>query len=453
MKTKIYDVIIIGAGTAGLAAQRVIAKKTKNYLLIDHGPLGTTCARVGCMPSKVLIESAALFHDRHLQSQVGVKSALRLKMDQNKFWAHVRKLNDVFAGGMREETLAIPKANFILGKATFVDQNTLQVKDKTYKAKKIIIATGSSPVIPDEFKDLRKFLLTSDDIFKIKRVPKKLAVIGTGIIGLELAQALSRLGTKVTVFGSNRGLAGLQDPEIFKLGLELFAESFELIPSEVKAVSKKEKIFHLTTKNRKKFKFDAVLVATGRKPNISQLGLNFLNLPLNSKGALKFNPSTGRIGQTPLYVAGDCSDYMAIQHEASFSGRISGLNALSKKDQVFKRFVPMKIAFTDPQVAQVGQTWDQLTKDKIKFEIAQINFEKQSRALIQFKNYGLGHVYISPKTRMILGAEILSAGAEHLVHYLALAITHKMTVDDLLASPYYHPVMLEGLSRALKRVR
>ena len=448
-KSKIFDVIIIGAGTAGLAAQRLIHKKTKNYLVVDSGPLGTTCARVGCMPSKALIESANFFHEKQKMAKVGVQNTSKLHVNQKQFLKHVKDLNDIFADSMVEETLKIGK-RLILGKAQFIDQETIRVNQKLYRAKKFILATGAHAIIPEELENLKAVLWTSDDIFKMKKLPKSLGVVGSGAIGFELSQALSRLGVKVTVFGFKRGLVGIEEPEIRLEAEKLFSQEINLFEDEVISGTHKNGKFQLKTKT-KSYSFEKVLVATGRHPNTENLGLENFKIAYGKKGNIQFNPKTGRIKNTCLYVAGDVSDYANIQHEASLSGRIAGLNVLIPKDQNYERFVSLKIAFTDPQIVHVGQTKNSLDLRKIKYQTITINFEKQSRARIQMNNKGKVFIYIDPKTKKILGAEIFIPNGEHLGHYLALAVTHKMTVKDILKSPYYHPVVLEGLSAALKR--
>lgn len=450
-KSNLYDVIIIGAGTAGLAAQRLIHKKTTNYLVIDAGPLGTTCARVGCMPSKALIESAAIFHEKQKMEKIGVRQTSKLQLNQSQFLKHVKTLNDIFANGMVEETLKIGK-RLILGHAKFTCQKMIEVNGKSYQAKKFIIATGAHAVIPKELENLRSKLWISDDVFKMKTLPKTLGVVGSGAIGFELSQALSRVGVKVTVFGFRRGFAGIEEPELKLEAEAAFSKELNLVEDEVISGKHQNGKFKLKTKN-KTYSFDKVLVATGRRPNVENMGLENFKINFSSRRNIQFNPKTGRIKNTPLYVAGDVSDYANIQHEASLSGRIAGLNVLNKKDQNYDRFVSLKIAFTDPQLVHVGQTKNSLTANKIKFKTLRINLEKQSRSRIQFNNKGKVFIYIDPKNERILGAEIFIPHGEHLGHYLALAVTHKMTVKDLLKTPYYHPVVLEGLSAALKRFK
>ncbi len=180
---KNYDVVIIGAGTSGLTARREVAKKTDNYIVIDDGPLGTTCARVGCMPSKVLIQVANDFDRRKKFTSIGINGGEALSLDGKKTMEHVRQLRDRFVSGVKS---SIPEweNKLLRGRAKFIDANTLQVGEEKFTADKIIIATGSRPVIPGPWLDYKNHLFDTDQIFEMENLPESMAVIGLGVIGI-----------------------------------------------------------------------------------------------------------------------------------------------------------------------------------------------------------------------------------------------------------------------------
>jgi dihydrolipoamide dehydrogenase len=179
---KHYDVAIIGAGTAGLTARREVAKKTDNYIIIDDGPLGTTCARVGCMPSKVLIQVANDFDRRKKFAEMGISGADELSIDHKQVMQHVRKLRDRFVRGVFSGMDGW-EDKLVRKRATFVDANTLDLGDEQVRADKIIVATGSRPILPAQWQPFKEHLIDTNDFFELETLPKKVAVIGLGVIG------------------------------------------------------------------------------------------------------------------------------------------------------------------------------------------------------------------------------------------------------------------------------
>jgi dihydrolipoamide dehydrogenase len=222
---KRVDVAIIGAGSAGLSARREVAKKTDNYIVIDNGILGTTCARVGCMPSKVLIQAANDFHRRYKHEEQGIYGSENLKVEINDVMKHVRKLRDRFVRGVDSGMSTwVSDKHLIRKRASFIDQNTLDLDGEKVHADKIIIATGSTPTIPKELEEHKEFLLTTDFLFEQENMPKSILVLGLGVIGIELGQALHRLGVNVLGVARRRIIAGVSDPELREYVVKKFLE-------------------------------------------------------------------------------------------------------------------------------------------------------------------------------------------------------------------------------------
>src|SRR5665811_1673028 len=211
--TKSYDVAIIGSGSAGLSALREVRKQTDNFVLINDGSYGTTCARVGCMPSKTLIEASIAFHRRKALETFGVSGAEKLTVDIPAVLRRVRRLRDGFVAGMLKLTDDL-KDRSIAGRARFLEPQVLTVGERRLHARKIIIATGSRPVVPKEWAALGTRMLTSDDLFEQETLPSHMAVIGMGGLGSEIAQALARLGIAVTGFDAADHIAGLSDADV-----------------------------------------------------------------------------------------------------------------------------------------------------------------------------------------------------------------------------------------------
>ena len=195
MKELNVDVAVIGGGTAGLGAYRAAKLSTPSVVMIEGGPFGTTCARVGCMPSKLLIAAAEAVHQIERAPGFGVHPQGEIKIDGREVMARVKRERDRFVGFVMEGVISIPDSDKILGYARFIDDNTLQVDDHTrIVAKRIVIATGSRPTWPAPWNELGDRLIINDDVFNWNDLPESVAVFGPGVIGLELGQALHRLG-------------------------------------------------------------------------------------------------------------------------------------------------------------------------------------------------------------------------------------------------------------------
>ncbi|MBT4793531.1 MAG: FAD-dependent oxidoreductase, partial [Halobacteriovoraceae bacterium] len=281
------DVAIIGAGSGGLSARREVAKKTDNYVVIDGGKLGTTCARVGCMPSKVLIQIAQDFERRKKLAEQGIMGAENLSIDTVQVMKHVRKLRDRFVSGVLGGGRSWMEQKLMPDYASFIDANTLQVGTEQVWAKKIIIATGSTPVIPKELNDYKSFILTTDDFFEIDDLPKSIAVIGTGVIGIELGQALHRLGVKTVGIGRSENISGVSDPKLKAYVLKKFTED---MTASFGGISSVEKIGNeLKLKSRKnEYLVEKILITAGRKTNWDKLGLEKIGVEFDERGIPKF---------------------------------------------------------------------------------------------------------------------------------------------------------------------
>jgi dihydrolipoamide dehydrogenase len=456
------DVAIIGAGTAGLAAYRAAKTAGASVVLIEGGEYGTTCARVGCMPSKLLIAAAEAAHAAALAPRFGVHLDGTIRVDGREVMARVRTERDRFVGFVLEEVERIPEAVRIRGHARFEDDHTLLVGEgKRITAKSIVIATGSRATYPEAFRKLGDRLVINDDVFDWTDLPESVAVIGPGVIGLELGQALHRLGVRVAVLGRGGRVGPIADPEIRAYAIKTFSDEFVLEPDAVIAGMERDgDRVAIRRKNAKGAEFtehfDYVLAATGRAPNVDGLGLEKTTIDCDGSGAPVVNATTAQAvcaaGASSIFVAGDASNFMPLLHEAADEGRIAGENAArvaaGKPVGRGLRRAPLAIVFTDPQIAIVGGGWRALEQGR--FAAGQVSFEDQGRSRILLKNKGLLNVYGDIATSRLLGAEMIGPAAEHLGHLLAWSLQNQMTMAEMLEMPFYHPVIEEGLRTALR---
>ncbi|MBL4576039.1 MAG: FAD-dependent oxidoreductase, partial [Opitutaceae bacterium] len=289
MKKIKVDIAIIGSGTAGMGAYRAAKSNGNKVLMIEAAEYGTTCARVGCMPSKLLIAAAdAAHHARHSET-FGINVA-DVSIDGKAVMDRVRRERDRFVGFVLEAVEGFDRNDKITGYARFKDDHTLVVDDHTeISAQRIVIATGSRPVYPPNFAEAGDRLLVNDDIFELRDLPESMAVLGPGVIGLELGQALSRLGVAVKVFGRGGALATLKDPEIKAYALKSLGEEFYLDPeANVGSIRKVEQGVEISYTNKTGEPvteiFSYLLAATGRRPNVDKLGLKNTSLKLDERG-------------------------------------------------------------------------------------------------------------------------------------------------------------------------
>jgi dihydrolipoamide dehydrogenase len=456
------DVAIIGSGTAGLAAYRAAKAAGASVALIEGGEYGTTCARVGCMPSKLLIAAAEAVHAAALAPGFGVHLGGAVRVDGREVMARVRSERDRFVDFVLNDVHDIPAGDRIRGHARFEDDHTLVVGDSTrITAKSVVIATGSRATYPEALKKLGNRLIINDDVFEWTDLPESVAVLGPGVIGLELGQALHRLGVRVAVLGRGGRLGPVGDPEIRAYAIRTFASEFVLEPdAQFAGIERGANRVQVRRTNAEGVAsteyFDYVLAATGRAPNVDKIGLEKTTIDCDADGVPVFDTLTAQAfsaaGESSIFVAGDASNFIPLLHEAADEGRIAGENAArvaaGKPITRGLRRAQLGVVFTDPQIAIVGGGWNALEKGR--FVTGQVSFENQGRSRILFRNKGLLNVYGDIATGRLLGAEMIGPAAEHLGHLLAWSLQNQMTVSEMLEMPFYHPVIEEGLRTALR---
>ena len=452
MNTIEVDVAIIGTGTAGMSAYRGAVAHTPRVVLIEGGLYGTTCARVGCMPSKLLIAAAEAAHSARHASAFGVH-VTGVQVDGAAVMQRVRDQRDRFVGFVVDTVEHWPAEHRLRGHARFVDAHTLQVDDHTLvRAQRIVIATGSSPNVPPAWRAAAgDRLIVNDDVFAWHTLPASVAVLGAGVIALELAQALHHLGVRVRVYGRSNRLGPLTDPALQDAARKVFLADMPITlnAGEVQLRRTQDGVAVLSGTDEDHFEW--VLAASGRNPNLQGLGLDALGLETDTKGMPVFDRYTGQIGNSHVFIAGDVNGDVELLHEAADEGRIAGDNAGRFPEvTAHARRAPLAVMFTDPQVMLAGQSHADLTRAKLAFETGAVSFEDQGRSRVILKNQGALHVYGERGTGRFLGAEMVGPAAEHLGHLLAWSVQRGDTVQQMLDSPFYHPVIEEGLRTALR---
>ncbi len=445
------DVAIIGAGTAGLAAERSARRNGARTLLIDEGFGGTTCASVGCMPSKLLIAAGNAMHAVEHASVFGVEASG--KVDGVAVMARVRKERDAFVAGVEKSIDKLPEELKIKARAKFAGATILSLSDgRKVHAKSVVIATGSSPAIPEMFDGVRDRVLTNESIFDLKDLPKSLGVVGAGALGLELAQAMARLGVETMVFDTGETIGGVKDRHVAEAYHAILSREMPILLGVELTVEPDGDGVKLAWSGSASGEqhFDYLLVATGRPPRIKDIGLETTGLALDEHGMPDFDLETMQCGTAPIFIAGDADHDRAVLHEASAEGMIAGRNAASYPEVTpGKRTVPFAITFTHPNVTVIGKIAKDDDTDSV---IGTASYDDQGRAKVEACNAGLVRFYADRRDGRLTGATMAGPAVEHSAHLIAWAIQSGWTATEVLDLPIYHPTFEEGMKGALRSI-
>ena len=449
------DVAILGAGTAGLSAWRAARKEGASVALIDRGPFGTTCARVGCMPSKLLIAAAdAAEHARKL-SEFGVYSE-GVRVDGREVMDRVQSERDRFVGFVMNVIEEVKAADeLVFGHASIAGPGRLQVEGHgTIRFESLVVATGSTPFVPPPFRGIEHALLTNESVFEQESLPDSVLVVGLGAIGLELGQAFHRLDVRTTLLGVGGQVGPLSDPVVLGKAQSTLARELDIHTEyELKSIEPAARDVRVrfvnSDGNVREETFEKVLMAAGRRSSLGGLGLESLGITPDERGRYDVDPETLQVRNAPVFVAGDVNELHPVLHEAADDGRIAGQNAAHFPNvRSSWRRTSLGIVFSDPQIGVVGGGYAALGNcDAVAGEVS---FDDQGRSRVQAMNSGVARIYADKHTGRLLGAELFGPRVEHLSHLLAWAVQSSLTVDQALEMPFYHPVVEEGLRTALR---
>lgn len=447
MAEKKVDVAILGSGTAGLNATSQVGPSGKSFLLINGGEPGTTCARVGCMPSKALIQVAEDYHRRTHLGRYGVDGHTELTIDIPEAMEHVQDLRDNFVDRVLANSTDNMGEKFIESYARFVDPHTLVLDNgDQVVAERIVIATGSRPMVPKAWEQFGDKVMTTDTFFDQEDLPQSVAVVGLGVIGLELGQSLSRLGVQVTGFDMAETIGGASDPEVSNMALEIMQRDFPIHlgrPVEIEEEGEQLRV----SNGEQSVVVDRVLASLGRTPNKEGLLLENAGIELDVRGIPIYNSNTMQCGDSHIFIAGDVNSERPILHEAGDEGKIAGYNASQDQVTAFRRKVPLAINFCDPNICLVGDRYADL--DLSQTAIGEVKLAPVGRAMIMGQSRGVIRIYADKQSGRILGSEMITTRGENLAHLLSWAITQQLTVGQLIQMPFYHPVIEEAVQAAL----
>jgi dihydrolipoamide dehydrogenase len=319
-----------------------------------------------------------------------------------------------------------------------------------------VIATGSTPTALPQLAGVEG-VIVSDDVFEWTDLPESVAVIGTGVIGLELGQALARLGVRVRFYARGGSIANLTDPEVLQVAARALGEELDVhFQTQIVGAVRDGDAVALTVRDadgvESTGRFQYVLQSAGRTPNVGKIGIEHVGLELGKNGIPLFDPITMQCGTSHVFIAGDANNERPVLPEAADHGKIAGDNAGRFPDvRPGLRRTPLAITFSEPNIATLGQSYRMLCEPgKPKFAVGKVSFENQGRSRVMLQNKGMLRVYAQYGTGRFLGAEMIGPRAEHYAHLLAWACQARLTVEQMLDMPFYHPVIEEGVRTALR---
>ncbi len=442
-----YDIIIIGAGSGGLNIASFINNVGLKVLLIDKSDesIGGDCLNTGCVPSKALIHVARKFKDIKKVGEFGL--SVDGEADLSKVMAYVKSIQDVIRVHENAEYFRSKGMEVVLGVASFVSKDSVQVDGVVYNGKKIIVATGSRPrelsISGTEEVINSGRLYTNENIFSMKVLPKKLLVIGAGPIGIELGQAFRYLGSEVTVVTNDAKILPREDSVVANVLFErlkqdginfLFNKNTERFENGNTLVIKdKEK------NESESIYFDAVLVSIGRVLNTETLNLEKAGVEVDDKGRIKVDNYLQTTNKNILL----CGDVVG-QHQFTHSAEIhAGLIIRNFLTPFIKKEISTDaiswVTFTSPELATYGLGEVELKKRNIKYEVLESSFVDDDRAITDEARYGYAKMFINSKTKQILGGTMVAPNAGELIQELILATQSGLTINDIFNKTYPYP--------------
>jgi mercuric reductase len=447
-----YDLMTIGGGSAAFAAAIKAAELGARVAIVEKGTIGGTCVNIGCVPSKTLIKAAELcYHSAYPQFE-GLTAC-----PPPSDWRRVVQQKDELVAALRKgkyvDVAAVyPTITILTGEARLLGGRQVRVNGTVYEPGKLVVATGSSPWAPPIPGLQEAGFLNSEQALSLEALPASMIIIGGGSIGLEFAQLFTRFGVKVMVLESGPYVARAEEPEIGQALVRYLEEEKVRICTNV-TISQVERrdggyLVHTEANGKPEIcRAERLLVATGRRPNTSGLGLEDAGVALGPKGDITVNEHL-QTTNPDIYAAGDCIGDPMYVYVAAYAGGLAAENALTGVGKVFDLTALPHVTFTDPQIASVGLTEEQAKRQGLRVQTALLPLDHVPRALASRNIKGLIKLVAEQETGRLLGTHVLAAEAGEVIQEATLAIRFGLTVQDVVDTFHPYLTMVEGLKLA-----
>jgi pyruvate/2-oxoglutarate dehydrogenase complex dihydrolipoamide dehydrogenase (E3) component len=434
-----FDILVIGAGPAGMAVSIMASEMGLNVCTVEKYKLGGECMSVGCIPSKAILRIAKVRNTFKTLEKYQLSEG-KLPKVENPFPSIQKNLD--YIGDAKTKSL-FSKATVKMGKeAFFVDSHTVQVGDELVSAKKIFICAGTTPAVPP-IQGLDKVdFLTNNNIFNMDKIPKSLAIIGGGAIGVEMAQTFSRLGADVSLMHIDEHLLPSGDPQAAEIINGVFSEEGIKVYNKmgIDKIQKSDGLNHIRLQDGTEIKAEKILVAAGRKHDYSRMKLDACGVQSTPQG-IPVNKNL-QTNVKHIYAVGDCNGQYLLSHAAMHQGMCALMNVflpwpLKRK---YKNFVVPWTVFTEPQVSFVGKTEKQLQNEGIKYEVIQVNYEDYGAAIAE--GIGIGYVKaLVSSMGKVYGVSIVGEGSGEMINEWGLVIQNDIRLTDVMFLQHSFPTM------------
>ncbi|HKV59431.1 MAG TPA: FAD-dependent oxidoreductase [Ktedonobacteraceae bacterium] len=453
MTEQAYDLLVIGAGAAGSSAASAARKDGRRVALVERNILGGTCLNYGCDPTKVLLHTARLLYQARYADRDGLRIA-QAQADWAQVLARVQQVIKQLRGGTNEEAsaqLTHEGIDVLQGEASFVTPHKLSVAGQSVEAERIIIAIGCETLVPP-IEGLREAgYITNVQAVSLPHLPRRLAIIGGGAIGIEFAQMFQRFGVEITVLERGSQMLDKEDRELAEPLCKLLSQEGIRMETgaELRRVRKDGECKRLTVRHHsgaeEEMVVDEILLALGRRPMLESLKLEAAGVKTGKKGIEV--DATLRTNIPHIWAAGDVTGGYQFTHVASEQGKLAARNAFARDAQPFDdRAIPWA-TFSDPALAHVGKTEEQLREKSIAYRVGRMSFSQNERAIIEGETAGLVKLLVDEQG-MILGGHVLAAHGDDLLAPIVVAMHAKIPVSALANTILPYPTLSEAVRAA-----
>jgi dihydrolipoamide dehydrogenase len=448
-----FNMVVIGGGSAGLVSAYIASAVKAKVALIEKHKMGGDCLNTGCVPSKALIRSAKVFNYLRRANEFGIEP-MELKLHFSKVMERVQRVIKEIEPHDSTERYSGLGVECIAGEAKILSPYEVEVNGKILKTKNIVVATGARPLIP-KIPGLELIKpLTSDNIWNLRVQPQQLVVLGGGAIGCELAQAFARLGTQVTLVEMSDRILSREDADVSEVVVKFFKTDKIKILTSHKALRievRSDKSFLICESSNPsvhevEIEFDQILLALGRKANVTGFGLEELGIEVSNRGTLVADEFLRTTSYPNIYVCGDVTGPFQFTHTAAHQAWYVAVNALFSPLKSFKvdyKVIPW-CTFTDPEVARVGLSEGEATEKGIEYQVTKYGIDDLDRAIADSEAHGFVKVLTAPGSDKILGVTIVGHHAGDIIAEYVTAMKYGLGLNKILGTIHIYPTMSEA---------